>query len=70
LGDHKNRFFLGQTPIVYLKSFEKEDSQSGTNCHQLKLKAADSKYYQADVADPETILCIVQSILSSKDDGG
>ena len=32
----------------------KEGSESVTNCHQLKLKAADGKLYLTDVADPET----------------
>ena len=43
-----------------------EGSESVTNCHQLKLKAADGKKYLTDVADPETILRIVQSVPSPK----
>jgi len=44
----------------------KEGSQSVTNCHQLKLVAADGKKYLTDVADVETILRLVQSIPSKK----
>ena len=45
---------------------KKEGSQSVTNCHQLKMLAADGKLYRTDVADPETILRIVQSVPSPK----
>ena len=41
-----------------------EGSESVTNCHQLKLPAADGKKYATDVADLEGILRIVQSIPS------
>ena len=44
----------------------KEGSQSVTNCHRLKLKAADGKKYLTDVADPETLLRIIQSVPSPK----
>lgn len=44
----------------------KEGSESVTNCHQLKLKAADGKLYLTDVADPETLLRLVQSVPSPK----
>jgi hypothetical protein len=40
--------------------------QSVTNCHRLKLEAADGKRYLSDVADTETILRIIQSIPSKK----
>jgi predicted adenine nucleotide alpha hydrolase (AANH) superfamily ATPase len=43
---------------------KKEGSQSVTNCHQLKLEAADGKKYATDVADPETLLRIIQSVPS------
>lgn len=33
---------------------KKEGSQSVTNCHRLKLPAADGKYYLTDVATAET----------------
>jgi len=43
-----------------------EGSQSVTNCHQLKLEAADGKKYATDVADPETLLRLIQSVPSPK----
>jgi len=45
---------------------KKEGSQSVTNCHRLKLEALDGKKYLTDVADPETLLRIVQSVPSPK----
>ncbi len=45
---------------------KKEGSQSVTNCHQLKLEAADGKKYLTDVASPETLLRIIQSVPSPK----
>ena len=45
---------------------KKEGSESVTNCHQLKLLAADGKKYLTDVADVETILRLVQSVPSKK----
>jgi DNA-damage-inducible protein D len=45
---------------------KKEGSQSVTNCHRLKMEAADGKKYLTDAADPETILRIVQSVPSPK----
>ena len=44
----------------------KEGSQSVTNCNQLKLEAADGKKYNTDVADPETLLRLIQSVPSPK----
>ncbi len=44
----------------------KEGSQSVTNCHQLKLEAADGKKYLTAVADPETLLRLIQSVPSPK----
>jgi DNA-damage-inducible protein D len=50
-----------------LKSrLKKEGSESVTKCHQLKLKASDGKSYLTDVADPETILRLIQSVPSPK----
>lgn len=43
-----------------------EGNQSVTNCHRLKLRAADGKYYLTDVADTEHLLRIIQSIPSKK----
>ena len=44
----------------------KEGNQSVTNCQRLKLKAADGKNYLTDVADPETLLRLIQSVPSPK----
>lgn len=44
----------------------KEGSQSVTNCHRLKLEAADGKKYLTDTADPETLLRLIQSVPSPK----
>ncbi|MFZ3055001.1 MAG: Bro-N domain-containing protein [Minisyncoccales bacterium] len=41
-----------------------EGSQAVTNCHQLKLVAADGKMRETDVADTETMFRIIQSIPS------
>ena len=41
-------------------------SESVTNCNQLKMKAADGKYYKTDVADTEELLRIIQSVPSPK----
>src|SRR3972149_4913658 len=40
---------------------KKEGSESVTNCHQLKLEAADGKRYKTDVADTETLLRLIHS---------
>ena len=45
---------------------KKEGSESVTNCHQLKLEAADGKKYLTDVATPETLLRLIQSVPSPK----
>jgi len=44
----------------------KEGSELVTNCNQLKMPAADGKYYKTDVADTEQLLRLVQSIPSPK----
>ncbi len=41
-----------------------EGSEVVTNCNQLKLPAADGKYYETDCANTETLLRIVQSVPS------
>ncbi|MCB1214086.1 MAG: hypothetical protein KDK66_01295, partial [Deltaproteobacteria bacterium] len=41
-------------------------NQSVTNCHRLKLEAADGKKYLTDAADPETLLRLIQSVPSPK----
>ncbi len=45
---------------------KKEGSQSVTNCHRLKMEAADGKKYLTDVADPGTLLRLIQSVPSPK----
>jgi hypothetical protein len=45
---------------------KKEGSEAVTNCHQLKLEAADGKKYLTDVANPETLLRLIQSVPSPK----
>lgn len=45
---------------------KEEGNETVTNCHQLKLKAADGKMRLTDVATTEQILRIVQSIPSKK----
>lgn len=50
-----------------LKSrLKKEGSELATNCSQLKMLAADGKYYKTDVADTEKLFRLVQSIPSPK----
>lgn len=43
-----------------------EGSELVTNCHQLKMRAADGKNRLTDVADTEQLLRIIQSIPSTK----
>lgn len=45
---------------------KKEGSQTVTNCHQLKMTADDGKMRLTDVADPETLLRLIQSVPSPK----
>ena len=50
-----------------LKSrLKREGNQSVTNCNQLRLKAADGKFYKTDVADQEQLFRLIQSIPSPK----
>lgn len=51
---------------VLKNRLNEEGSESVTKCNQLKMEAADGKKYLTDVADPETILRIVQSVPSPK----
>jgi prophage antirepressor-like protein len=48
------------------RRLDKEGSQLVTNCHQLKMPAADGKQRLTDVATAETILRLVQSVPSPK----
>ena len=45
---------------------KEEGSEVVTKCDQLKLEASDGKKYLTDVADPETILRLIQSVPSPK----
>jgi BRO family, N-terminal domain len=45
---------------------KKEGSQLTTNCSQLKMQAADGKFYKTDVADTEQLFRLIQSIPSPK----
>ena len=45
---------------------KKEGSELATNCSQLKMEAADGKFYKTDAADTEQILRLIQSIPSKK----
>ena len=45
---------------------KKEGSELTTNCSQLKMRAADGKRYNTDVANTEQLLRIIQSIPSKK----
>ena len=48
------------------RRLDKEGSQSVTDCHRLKLPAADGKNYLTDVATAQTLLRLVQSVPSPK----
>lgn len=43
---------------------KEEGNESVTNCHQLKLKSSDGKYYNTDVTDIEGMFRIIESIPS------
>jgi len=45
---------------------KKEGNETVTNCHGLKMKAADGKMRMTDVADTEQLLRLIQSIPSPK----
>ncbi|MDQ6531844.1 Bro-N domain-containing protein [Flavobacterium sp. LHD-85] len=45
---------------------KKEGSELTINCSQLKMQAADGKYYKTDVADTEQLFRLIQSIPSPK----
>jgi len=51
---------------VLKNRLNKEGSESVTKCNQLKMEAADGKKYLTDVADPETLLRLIQSVPSPK----
>ena len=43
---------------------KEEGNESVTNCHQLKLKSSDGKYYMTDVVDIEGMFRLIESIPS------
>ncbi|HAH32707.1 MAG TPA: hypothetical protein DCL44_10385 [Elusimicrobia bacterium] len=51
---------------VLKNRLNKEGSESVTKCNRLKLQAADGKYYLTDVANPETLFRLIQSVPSPK----
>jgi DNA-damage-inducible protein D len=51
---------------VLKNRLKNEGSESVTKCNRLKLPAADGKNYLTDVADPETLLRLIQSVPSPK----
>lgn len=51
---------------VLKNRLKKEGSESVTNCNRLKMEASDGKKYLTDVADPETLLRLIQSVPSPK----
>ena len=51
---------------VLKNRLKKEGSQSVTKCNRLKMGAADGKKYLTDVAAPETLLRLIQSVPSPK----
>ena len=51
---------------VLKNRLKKEGNESVTNCNQLKLKAADGKFYKTDVATAEQMFRLIQSIPSPK----
>jgi hypothetical protein len=51
---------------VLKNRLKKEGSQTVTNCNRLKLPAEDGKLRLTDVADPQTLLRLIQSVPSPK----
>jgi DNA-damage-inducible protein D len=51
---------------VLKNRLKKEGSESVTKCNRLKMEAADGKKYLTDVADPKTLLRLIQSVPSPK----
>ena len=57
-------------PQVYWRKLKQrlkeEGNETVTNCHQLKMRAADGKMRLTDVADTEQLFRIIQSVPSPK----
>jgi DNA-damage-inducible protein D len=54
------------SPKHYWAMLKKRETQLVTICYQLKLKAADGKFYKTDCANTEGVLRIIQSVPSPK----
>ena len=66
LTDQPNSRHAAKYWSVLKTRLKKEGSQLTTICSQLKMRSADGKRYNTDVADTEQLLRIVQSIPSPK----
>src|SRR4030067_933217 len=55
-----------QNNSLLIKRLKKEGSESVTKCNRLKMVAEDGKMRFTDVADPETLLRLIQSVPSPK----
>ena len=59
-----------KNPLAYWRKLKerlkKEGNETVTNCHALKMEAADGKMRMTDVADTEQLLRLIQSIPSPK----
>ena len=79
--DEKEKYFFSIVDVIQVltdsvdgrkywnklkQRLREEGNESVTNCHQLKLQAADGKKYLTDVADTEQLLRLIQSIPSKK----
>ena len=57
-------------PTAYWRKLKQrlkeEGNQTVTNCHALKMRAADGKMRKTDVADPEQLFRLIQSVPSPK----
>ncbi|MFA5830804.1 MAG: BRO family protein [Candidatus Paceibacterota bacterium] len=63
----QNDYQLAKTYWTTLKNrLKNEGSQVVTKCDRLKMVAQDGKMRETDVADPETLLRIIQSVPSKK----
>ena len=79
--DEKEKYFFSVVDVIQVltdsvdgrkywnklkQRLKAEGNESVTNCHQLKLQAADGKKYLTDVADTEQVLRLIQSVPSKK----
>ena len=79
--DEKEKYFFSVVDVIQVltdsvdgrkywnklkQRLKEEGNETVTNCHQLKLQAADGKQRLTDVADAEQVLRLIQSIPSKK----